>query len=65
MISGGDAIYKELVSETDCIVNLASKEYSRCVEDWLEEGVEYITCVLGKKKKRGRLKRMGRKRGFR
>ena len=30
-----DAIYGKLREETDCIVNLASKEYSRCVEDWL------------------------------
>lgn len=60
----GDSIYKELVSETDCIVNLASKEYSRCVEDWLEEGVEYITCVFGEEKEEGTAEKNGKKKGI-
>ena len=45
-----DAIYGKLREETDCIVNLASKEYSRCVEDWLTGDVRYISCVFGEEK---------------
>ena len=45
-----DAIYGKLREETDCIVNLASKEYSRCVEDWLTADVRYISCVFGEEK---------------
>ncbi len=29
------------------IVNLASKEYSRCVEKYLRPNDQYITCVFG------------------
>ena len=29
------------------IVNLASKEYSRAVEPWLQPGDRFITCVFG------------------
>ncbi len=32
------------------IVNLASKEYSKCIEPYLEDGVRFITCVFGEKK---------------
>ena len=59
-----DAIYGKLREETDCIVNLASKEYSRCVEDWLEEGVEYITCVFGEEKEEGTAEKDGKKKGI-
>ena len=33
--------------ETDCIVNLASKEYSSCVSRWQKPGTRFITCVFG------------------
>ncbi len=38
---------KQLFSETDCILNLASKEYSLCVSRYLIPGIRFITCVFG------------------
>jgi len=46
----GDSLAKALLEETDCIVNLASKEYSVCVSKYLPENVRFITCVFGEEK---------------
>lgn len=46
----GDSIAKHLFAETDCIINLASKEYSLCVSKYLPETVRFITCVFGEMK---------------
>ena len=46
----GDSLAKALFAETDCIVNLASKEYSMCVSKYLPPSVRFITCVFGEKK---------------
>ena len=46
----GDRLAKALFAETDCIVNLASKEYSICVSKYLPENVRFITCVFGEEK---------------
>ncbi len=46
----GDRLAAQLFSETDCILNLASKEYSLCVSKYLTPGVRFITCVFGEKK---------------
>lgn len=46
----GDSLAKALFSETDCIVNLASKEYSVCVAKYLPENIRFITCVFGEEK---------------
>lgn len=43
----GDSLAKTLFGETDCIVNLASKEYSVCVSRYLPENVRFVTCVFG------------------
>ncbi len=43
----GDSLAKKLLEETDCIVNLASKEYSQCVSRYLTDKVRFITCVFG------------------
>ncbi len=48
----GDALARELLRETDCIVNLASKEYSVCVSKYLPADVKFITCVFGEEKNR-------------
>lgn len=40
-------ISEALFSETDCIINLASKEYSTCVSRHLKPGIRFITCVFG------------------
>ena len=46
----GDSIAKNLFSETDCILNLASQEYSRCVSAHLTEDVQFITCLFCERK---------------
>ena len=46
----GDSLANALFAETDCIVNLASKEYSVCISKYLPENVRFITCVFGEEK---------------
>ena len=46
----GDRLAKQLCAETDCIINLASKEYSRCISMFLPENVRMITCVFAEEK---------------
>ena len=46
----GDSLAKAIFAETDCIVNLASKEYSVCVSKFLPENIRFITCVFGEEK---------------
>ena len=43
----GDRLYREIMDESRTIINLASKEYSKCVEKYLREEDRYITCVFG------------------
>ena len=43
-------IAEKLFQETDCIINLASREYSQCVSRYLPENVRFITCVFGEEK---------------
>ena len=43
----GDCIYREVLDDSHVIVNLASKEYSKCVEKYLTDEERYITCVFG------------------
>ena len=44
----GDSLYQELTSDGDrLILNLASKEYSKCIEKYLEENVLFVTCIFG------------------
>jgi len=37
----------KLFSESQCIVNLASKEYSKCISSYLNKEVRFVTCVFG------------------
>ncbi|MBP3311038.1 MAG: peroxide stress protein YaaA [Butyricicoccus sp.] len=46
----GGSISAILCAETDCILNLASKEYSRCVSRGLPENVRFITCLFCERK---------------
>lgn len=46
----GSAIADQLYQETDCIINLASKEYSVCVSRYQKPGTQLITCVFGEEK---------------
>ncbi|MGN0252621.1 MAG: peroxide stress protein YaaA [Oliverpabstia sp.] len=43
----GDRIYREVRDADGVIINLASKEYSRCIEKYLTDQDTYITCVFG------------------
>jgi cytoplasmic iron level regulating protein YaaA (DUF328/UPF0246 family) len=43
----GDKIYREVMDESRTVINLASKEYSKCVENYLQPGDRFITCVFG------------------
>ncbi len=43
----GKTLYDEVVDDSKLIVNLASKEYSVCIERYLEPGVRFVTCVFG------------------
>ena len=43
----GGRIASKLFEEADTVLNLASKEYSRCISDYLPEDKKMITCVFG------------------
>ena len=43
----GDRMARQLASETDLVLNLASKEYSKAVEPHLPKSVRFITCTFG------------------
>ena len=43
----GDRLAQTFFAETDCVLNLASKEYSICVSKYLPDSVRFITCVFG------------------
>lgn len=43
----GDKLAGQLASETDWILNLASKEYSKAVTAYLPETVRVLTCTFG------------------
>lgn len=60
----GRDIYEE-ISDSRWILNLASKEYSKCVEKFLNSGENYITCTFGEWKngkiiQKGTLAKMAR-----
>ena len=42
-----DSLYWEVIDDSRIIVNLASKEYSRCIEKYLRPDDRYITCNFG------------------
>ncbi len=43
----GGKLAKSLFSESDCIVNLASKEYSKSITPYMNDSVRMVTCVFG------------------
>lgn len=46
----GGRLARQLASETDVVLNLASREYSRAVEGYLPETVRFVTCAFGELK---------------
>lgn len=46
----GDRLARSLLEETDVIINLASKEYSRTIQPYLPPDTAFITCVFGIRK---------------
>ena len=43
----GDRLYREVLDDSRIIINLASKEYSRCIEKYLTAEDTCITCMFG------------------
>ena len=43
----GNRLALQLASETDFVLNLASKEYSKAVESHLPQIVQFVTCTFG------------------
>lgn len=43
----GGKLADKLAGETDCVIDLASKEYSRAVKPWIPPSVRWITCIFG------------------
>ena len=50
----GSRLYEEVMDDSRIMVNLASKEYSKCVEKYLKKTDIYITCTFAEKA-RGKL----------
>ena len=46
----GNTLAAEVFEETDCVVNLAPKEYSQCLSRYVPSGARFITCVFGERK---------------
>ena len=42
-----DRLYREVLDDSHIIINLASKEYSKCVEKYLLPKDRFITCIFG------------------
>ena len=61
----GDRLYHSVIDDSRTIINLASKEYSKCVEKYLAPEDRYLTIVFGelaggKVKQKGTLAKMAR-----
>ena len=46
----GNKLALKLAAESDLILNLASKEYSKAVKSWLPENTRFLTCIFGERK---------------
>lgn len=54
----GDTLYKDVIDESRIIINLASKEYSKCIEKYLQPEDTFITCLFGELNK-GKVQQKG------
>ncbi len=43
----GEDLYREVMDDSRVLINLASKEYSKCIEKYLRPEDRYITCIFG------------------
>lgn len=43
----GGSLYEEVIDSDRTIINLASKEYSKCIEKYLQPEDIFITCIFG------------------
>ena len=43
----GDKLYREVLDDSHIIINLASKENTRCIVNYVQQEDIYITCVFG------------------
>lgn len=43
----GDILYNELTKDSNVILNLASKEYSKSIEKYLKDDDRFVTCIFG------------------
>ena len=55
----GSTLAEALAAQTDVVVNLASREYSRAVEPHLSPAVRFLTCTFGELRKDGRVVEKG------
>lgn len=61
----GDSLYQSILDDDRVIINLASKEYSKCIENYLMPDVTFITCIFaelinGKVVQKGTMAKMAR-----
>lgn len=42
-----NSIYKELIKNSNIILNLASKEYSKCIEKYISKDDIFVSCIFG------------------
>lgn len=43
----GKSLYQAVMDESRILINLASKEYAKCIEKYLQPEDRYVTCVFG------------------
>lgn len=61
----GDRLYKSVIDEDRTIINLASREYARCIEKYMQPGDRFLTVDFGelagkRVKQKGTLAKMAR-----
>lgn len=45
-----DRLYQVLYEDDDCVLNLASKEYSKAIERYVKPDQKFVTCIFGELK---------------
>ena len=48
-----DSLYQEVLDDSRTVINLASKEYSKCIEDHLQPSDRFVTFVFGEIENKG------------